>query len=144
MTVMISSADRPAFIMASIWRVWVSVRCGCAGSALSGSDGAPIAIDHSKAANRSRIDCNRGSSSRGTENRHKRKCVLNQRLAQTSVYGWPVWMRKPLGIFAFTNLFYEESEWQLVSESLSAEAYVGFLFPCYSTPVVKGLTTTPP
>src|SRR4051812_48631060 len=77
----------------------------------------------------------RGSSSGGTENRHKRKCVLNQHLAQTSVYGWPVWMRKPLGIFAFTNLFYEESEWQLVSESLSAEAYVGFLFPCYSTPI---------
>src|SRR4051812_27721845 len=80
----------------------------------------------------------RGSSSGGTENRHKRKCVLNQHLAQTNVYGWPVWMRKPLGIFAFTNLFYEESEWQLVSESLSAEAYVGFLFPCYSTPDADG------
>jgi hypothetical protein len=44
-------------------------------------------------------------------------------------------MRKPLGVFAFTNLFCEESEWQSVSESQSAGAYVGFLFPCYSTPV---------
>src|SRR4051794_27930511 len=80
----------------------------------------------------------RGSSSNGTINRHKRKFVLNQHLAETSVYEWPVWMRKPLGIFAFTNLFFEECEWQSVSESLSAGAYVGFLFPCYSTPASNG------
>ena len=55
---MISSADRPAFIMAFIWRVCSSVSGGCVGSALSGSDGALTAIDRSKAANRSRIDCN--------------------------------------------------------------------------------------
>jgi hypothetical protein len=76
----------------------------------------------------------RGSSSNGTVNRHKGIFGLNQHLPQTSVSEWPVWMRKPLGIIAFTNLFCEESEWQSVSESLSAGAYVGFLFPCYSTP----------
>jgi hypothetical protein len=43
-------------------------------------------------------------------------------------------MHKSLGIFAFTNLVHEESEWQSVSESLSTGAYVGFLFACYSTP----------
>jgi hypothetical protein len=43
-------------------------------------------------------------------------------------------MHKPLGIFAFTNLVREESEWQSVSESPSTGAYVGFLFACYSTP----------
>jgi hypothetical protein len=48
-------------------------------------------------------------------------------------------MRKPLGIVAFTNLFCEESEWQSVSESLSAGAYVGFLFPCYFNPTSSGL-----
>jgi hypothetical protein len=46
-------------------------------------------------------------------------------------------MRKPLGVFAFTNLFCEEGEWQSVSESQSAGAYVGFLFPCYSTPNIE-------
>jgi hypothetical protein len=45
-------------------------------------------------------------------------------------------MHKPLGIFAFTNLAREESEWQSVSESPSTGAYVGFLFACYSTPYV--------
>jgi hypothetical protein len=64
----------------------------------------------------------RGSSSNGTINRHKRKFGLNQRLAETSVSEWPVWMCKPLGISAFTNLFCEECEWQSVSESLSAGA----------------------
>ena len=44
-------------------------------------------------------------------------------------------MHKPLGIFAFTNLVREESEWQSVSESPSTSAYVGFLFACYSTPI---------
>jgi hypothetical protein len=44
-------------------------------------------------------------------------------------------MHKPLGIFAFTNLVREESEWQSVSESPSTGAYVGFLFACYSNPV---------
>jgi hypothetical protein len=44
-------------------------------------------------------------------------------------------MRAPLGIFAFTNLFREESGWQSASESMSAGAYVGFLFPCYSSPM---------
>jgi hypothetical protein len=43
-------------------------------------------------------------------------------------------MHKPLGIFAFTNLVREESEWQSVSKSPSTGAYVGFLFSCYSTP----------
>jgi hypothetical protein len=50
-------------------------------------------------------------------------------------------MCKPLGISAFTNLFCEECEWQSVSESLSAGAYVGFLFPCYSTPIFTGMVT---
>jgi hypothetical protein len=45
-------------------------------------------------------------------------------------------MHKPLGIFAFTNLVREESEWQSVSESPSTGAYVGFLFACYSTPLM--------
>ena len=75
-----------------------------------------------------------GSSSSGTINRHKRKFLLNQHLAETNVYEWSVWMHTPLGIFAFTNLVREESEWQSVSESPSTGAYVGFLFACYSTP----------
>jgi hypothetical protein len=50
-------------------------------------------------------------------------------------------MRKPLGVFAFINLFCEESEWQSVSESQSAGAYVGFLFPCYSTPKLWAKTS---
>ena len=32
-------------------------------------------------------------------------------------------------------------EWQSVSESLSAGVYVGFLFPCYSTPIFTGMVT---
>src|SRR3954447_8079238 len=67
----------------------------------------------------------------------KRKCILNQHLAQTNVYEWSVWMHKSLGIFAFTNLVHEESEWQSVSESPSTGAYVGFLFACYSTPYIS-------
>jgi hypothetical protein len=46
-------------------------------------------------------------------------------------------MRKPPGISAFTNLFCEECEWQSVLESLSAGAYVGFLFPCYFDPIFR-------
>jgi len=61
------------------------------------------------------------------------KFFLNQYLTEMDVSGLPVWVRKPPGIFAFTNLFRQESEWQLVSESPSAGTYVGFLFPCYST-----------
>src|SRR3954447_22096369 len=47
-------------------------------------------------------------------------------------------MHKSLGIFAFTNLVREESEWQSVSESPSTGAYVDFLFACYSTPEHDG------